>query len=92
MSYPGLVGHTDHAQASGEKFLYEIILFVIQCRAPEVANRGCVIDRRAILLVNKGAFPRFPNAICHHVHRAIERNLRPTLRARRAIFHFGFAP
>ena len=92
MSYPGLVGHTDHAQASREKFFYEIILFVIQRRAAEVANRGSVIDRRAVLLVNKGAFPRFPNAICHHVHRLIERNFRPTFRARRAIFHFGFAP
>ena len=29
MSYPGLVGHTDHAQASGEKLLNEIIFFVI---------------------------------------------------------------
>ena len=45
MSYPGLVGHTDHAQASREKFFYEIILFVIQRRAAEVANRGSVIDR-----------------------------------------------
>src|SRR4029434_4688000 len=52
MSYPGLVGHTDHAQASGEKFFYEIILFVIECGAAEVANRGSVIDRRAVLLVN----------------------------------------
>ena len=33
MSYPGLVGHTNHAQASGEKLFDEIIFFVIQCRA-----------------------------------------------------------
>ena len=30
MSYPGLVGHTDHAQATGEKFFNEIIFFVVE--------------------------------------------------------------
>ena len=49
MSYPGLVGHTDHAQASGEKFFDEIIFFVIERGAAEMADRGCVIDCRAVL-------------------------------------------
>src|SRR5262252_6503489 len=50
MSYPGLVGHTDHAQASGEKLFDEIILFVIQCRATQVTYRRRMIDRNAVLL------------------------------------------
>src|SRR6266571_8767417 len=44
MSYPGLVGHTDHAQASGEKLFDQIIFFVIECRAPEMTYRRGVID------------------------------------------------
>src|SRR5256886_16680452 len=30
MSYPSLVGHTDHAQASGKKFFDQIIFFVVE--------------------------------------------------------------
>ena len=92
MSYAGLVGHTDHAQASGEKLFDEIIFFVIQCRAPEMTYRRCVIDRNAVLLVHKRALARFPNTLGNHVHRPLEWNLRPFFRARRAIFHFRFAP
>jgi hypothetical protein len=44
MSYPGLVGHTDHAQASGEQFFNEIIFFVVEGGAAEVANGSGVID------------------------------------------------
>ena len=44
MSYPSLVGHTDHAQASGEKLFNEIILFVIERGAAEVTNSGRMID------------------------------------------------
>src|SRR4029077_1716114 len=55
MSYPSLVGHTDHAQASGEKLFNEIIFFVVQCRPPEMTYRRCVIDRNAVLLVHKRA-------------------------------------
>src|SRR6266481_4338850 len=92
MSYTGLVGHTDHAQASGEKLFDEIIFLVIQCRAAEMTYRSRVIDRDAVLLVHKRAFARFPNTLGNHVHRPLERNLRPLLRPRRAIFHFRFAP
>src|SRR5262250_2395004 len=35
MSYPGLVGHTDHAQASGEQLFNEIIFLVVECSAAE---------------------------------------------------------
>src|SRR6266571_8414428 len=55
MSYPGLVGHTDHAQASGEKFFDEIIFFVVERGAAEVADRRRVIDGCPILLSNEGA-------------------------------------
>src|SRR6266571_9099943 len=44
MSYPGLVGHTDHAQASGEQFLDEIIFLVIKRSAAEMTNSSGVID------------------------------------------------
>jgi hypothetical protein len=44
MSYPGLVGHTDHAQASGEQFFNEIIFFVVERSTAEVANGSGVID------------------------------------------------
>ena len=44
MSYAGLVGHTDHAQASGEKLFNEIILFVVERGAAEVTNSGRMID------------------------------------------------
>src|SRR6266511_6489582 len=51
MSYAGLVGYTDHAQASGEKLFDEIIFFVFQCRAAEMTYRRRVIGRHAVLLV-----------------------------------------
>jgi hypothetical protein len=45
MSYPRLVGHTNHPQASGEKFFDQIIFFVIKRGAAKMTNRGGVIDR-----------------------------------------------
>src|SRR5438128_6090435 len=101
MSYPRLVGHTDHAQAGGEKFLDQISFFVIERGAAEMADRCGVIDIRSVHLSATGrircgeldecALARFPNAIRHHVHRSIKRDFRPLLRARRAIFHFRLA-
>ena len=44
MSYTGLVGYTDHAQASGEQLFDEIIFFVIKRRATEMTYRRGVID------------------------------------------------
>src|SRR5947208_13140629 len=85
MSYPRLVGYAYHPQAESEKFSDEIILFVVEGGASEMADRGCVIDRRAVFFVHERAFARFPDAVCHHVHRAIQRNLRPLFCARRAI-------
>ena len=55
MSYPGLVGYTHHAQASGEQFFNEIIFLVIERRAAEMADRGCVINRRPILFAHERA-------------------------------------
>src|SRR6266576_4689639 len=46
MSYPGLVGHTDHPQASGEELFDQIIFFVVERGAAEMAKRGSVIDCR----------------------------------------------
>src|SRR5438876_6263638 len=99
MSYPRLVGHTDYAQAGGEKFFDEIIFFVIERGAAEMADRCGVIDIRSVHLSATGrircgeldecTLARFPNAIRHHIHRTIERDFRPILRARRAIFYFG---
>jgi hypothetical protein len=73
MSYPGLVGHTDHAQASGEKLFDEIIFFVIQCRAAEMTYARRVIDDRVRLFVHKRALARFPHAVGTMSMRAIER-------------------
>src|SRR5437773_12175942 len=91
MSYPGLVGHTDHAQASAEKFFDEIIFFVIERGAAEMADRSCVIDRCPVLLADECALTRFPAAVRYYVHRAIRRNLRQLSRAWRAIFYFRFS-
>src|SRR5438046_2374803 len=91
MSYPSLVGHTDHAQASGEKFFDEIIFFVVERSPAEMTNRSCVINRHSISLVHERALPRLPYAFCHHVHRTLQRNFRPFFGARCAIFHFRFA-
>ena len=91
MSYPGLVGHTNHPQASGEKFFNEIIFFVIERGAAQMTDRCGVIDGGTLDLPDKCAFPRFPDALRHHVHRAIKRHFTPFLRARRAILHFRFA-
>src|SRR6266542_4199183 len=60
MSYPRLVGHTDHAQAGGEKFFYEIIFFVIERGAAEMADRCGVIDIRSVGLPNECALSRLP--------------------------------
>ena len=57
-----------------------------------MADRRGVIDVAPSLLVHERPLARFPDAVRHHVHRAIERNLRPLSGARRAIFHFRFAP
>src|SRR5207249_7532467 len=60
MSYPGLVGHANHAQAAGEKFLDEIIFFVIERRAAEMTDRSRVIDGCTVLFVHESALARLP--------------------------------
>ena len=90
MSYPGLVGHTDHAQAGGEEFFDEIIFFVIERGAAEMADRSRMIDCCTVLLSDEGALTRLPDAVRHHVHRTIHRNFCPLFRARCAIFYFRF--
>src|SRR4029077_7747251 len=90
MSYPRLVGYAHHPQAKSEEFSNEIILLVIEGSAAEMTDRSGVINRMIVDLVNESTLARFPNAIRHHVHRAIERNFGPLLRTRRAIFHFRF--
>src|SRR6266540_6617581 len=57
-----------------------------------MADRSCMIYRAIVDLVHEGAFARFPNAVCHHLHRPIERNLRPLSCTWRAIFYFRQAP
>src|SRR6476661_1162484 len=57
-----------------------------------MTDRRRVINGRAVLFVHERALARFPDAVRHHVHRAIQRNFRPLFRSRRAIFHFRFAP
>src|ERR1017187_4797472 len=91
MSYPRLVGYADHPQAKSEQFSDEIIFFVIERCAAEMANRSRVIDGRAVFFVHKRPLARLPDAVRHHVHRAIEWNFRPLFGARRAIFHFRLA-
>src|SRR5947207_14291736 len=98
MSYPGLVGHTDHAQAGREEFFDEIIFFVIERGAAEMADRSRMINCCAVLLSatgrircgesDEGALTRFPDAGRLHVHRTIPRNFCPLFRARRAMFYF----
>src|SRR5207247_9381295 len=44
MSYPRLVGNTDHPQAGGKKFFYEIIFFVVERGAIEIADGGGELD------------------------------------------------
>src|SRR6266536_5883048 len=63
MSYPGLVGHTDHPKASGKELFDQIIFFVVERGAAEMAKRGGVIDCRTVFLPNECAFARFPNTI-----------------------------
>src|SRR5207253_10396852 len=60
MSYPCLVGYAYHPQAESEKFSDEIILFVVEGGASEMADRGCVVDRRAVFFVHERALARFP--------------------------------
>ena len=45
MSYPRLVGHANHPQASGEEFFDQIIFLVIKRGAAEMTNSSGVIDR-----------------------------------------------
>jgi len=92
MSYPRLVGYAHHPQAESEKFFDQIIFFVIERGAAQMTDRGRVIDGRAVLFVNEGSLARLPDAVRHHVHRAIQRNVGPFFRTRGAIFHFRFAP
>src|SRR5260370_39915078 len=92
MSYPGLVGHADHPQATSEKLFNQIILFVVERGATEVSNSGCMIDCGSVDVPNESALARFPNALRNHVHRAVERNFRRFLRAWRAVLHFRSTP
>src|SRR5438045_6099484 len=57
-----------------------------------MADRRRMIDRHPLFLVNERALARFPDAVRHHIHRPLQRNLRPFFGARRAIFHLRFAP
>src|SRR5438132_14164279 len=79
MSYPGLVGHTDHAQAGGEEFFDKIIFFVIERGAAEMADRSRMINCCAVLLSDEGATTRFPDAVRQHVHLSINLNFRNLL-------------
>src|SRR5437588_9216784 len=45
MSYPRLVGHTNHPQAANEQFFDQIIFFVVERGAAEMAYCCCMIDR-----------------------------------------------
>src|SRR5437764_9445271 len=93
MSYPRLVGYADHSQAKSEKLSDKIVFFDIERGTAKMANRRGVIDGRTVfVLVHEGALARFPDAVRHHVHGAIERNLHPLLCPRCAILHFRFAP
>src|SRR5438045_3558770 len=91
MSYPSLVGYAHHPQAKSEQFSNEIIFFVIERGAAQMADRGRMIDRIAVLFVYEGALARFPNPIGHHVHCPVERNLLPLFRPWRSVLHFCFA-
>src|SRR5438552_3319274 len=92
MSYPRLIGYAHHPQAESEQFSDKIVFFDVERGTAEMTHRGGVIDRDAVLFVDEGAFACFPNTVRHHVHGAIERNLRPLFGTRRAIFHFSLAP
>src|SRR5438067_12569605 len=92
MSYPRLVGYAHHPQAESKKLSDEIIFFVVERGTAQMTDPSGVVDRRAVLFMHECALAWFSNAICHDVHRAIQRNLRPLLRARRTAFHFCFAP
>ena len=40
MSYPGLVADAHHAESSREQFLNEVVFFIIERGAAQVADRG----------------------------------------------------
>ena len=60
VSYPGLVADANHAQASAEQFLDQVVFFVIQSRPAQVGDRLGVHYLLAILLLDEGPLTALP--------------------------------
>src|SRR6266545_4588320 len=80
VSYPGLIGKADHAEAGGEKFLDEVVLFDVERGAAEVGDAAGV--HHAVV---EGALARRPQPLRDHLHGPLQRQLDPVARARRAV-------
>ena len=61
MSYPGLVADANHAQTPTEKFLDQIVFFIIQSRAAQVSDGFGVHQLLAILFFHKRSLPALPH-------------------------------
>src|SRR4051794_27158445 len=77
MSYTGLVADANHAQTSGEKFLDQVVLFVVERGAAKMRDGLVLHQRLAVLLFHEVALACVPKTIGDHVHGFLERNLFP---------------
>ena len=86
VSYTSLVADAHHAQPGREKFLDQVVLFVVQRRASKMRHGRSLHQRLTVASFLKGLFARFPNALGDHVH-GTSRDLPPLAGIGRAVFN-----
>src|SRR5580658_3323126 len=89
MSYPGLIADTHHTQACSEQLLDQIVFFIVQSGAAEVADRGGLHQCLAISSLDKAALAAIPQPIGDHLHRPAEFQVFPDFRKSPPILYFG---
>src|SRR5438477_2709876 len=91
MSYPGLIADADHAQASGEKLLDQVVLFIVERCAAEVSQGGGLHQGFTVASLLKRAVAGLPDAIGNHIHRGFKFDFLPLTGVRGAILYFSQA-
>src|SRR5579884_1702908 len=91
VSYTCLIAEAHHPQAAGEELFYEIVLFVVERSATEMADRLRLHHRMSIFFFFESGFARFPEPVSDHIHRLLQIERLPFAGIGPAIFHLRLA-
>src|SRR5205823_12474711 len=91
MSYAGLVLDLDDAERR-HQLLDQVVLFVVQRRAAEIADREGALCRVALFVLLLPVLVAGPeDALDDHLHRVLERELLPRVSVRAAVLDLVLA-